>query len=150
MIKELANMIDDFPGPANQTRCFLHILNLVVKSIIRQFDLPKSRKKSGNDGSNNGSDNGMGDDGDDGDDDLDQEMDELLKLAGNIDLEEQITAGAGDETDTTEDDNDEGWVDEREEMTEDELNELEQSIQPVRLLLTKVSKLQAITQYFII
>jgi len=44
MIEELAVLIDDFPGPANQTRCFLHILNLVVKSIIRQFDLPKKKK----------------------------------------------------------------------------------------------------------
>jgi hypothetical protein len=144
MIEELANLIDDFPGPANQTRCFLHILNLVVKSIIRQFDLPKSKKKSGNDGGDNGSDNGRGDDGDDGDDEfltaLDQETEELLKLGADIDLEEEITAGAGEETDTTEDDNEEGWVDEREEMTEEELSELERSVQPVRLLLTKVSK----------
>ena len=83
-----------------------------------------------------------GDNGDNGDDDflLDQETEELLKLADNFDLEEQITVGAGNETDTMEDDNDEGWVDECEEMTEEELNELEQSIQPVRLLLTKVSK----------
>jgi hypothetical protein len=34
MIEELANVLDEFPGPANQTQCFLHILNLVVKSII--------------------------------------------------------------------------------------------------------------------
>ena len=65
---------------------------------------------------NNGGDNGRGDDSDNSDDELlttlDQEMEELLKLAGNIDLEEQITVGAGNETDTTEDDNDEGWVDE--------------------------------------
>ena len=46
MVDELANLIDDFPGPANQTRCFLHILNLVVKSILRQFDLPTSKKSS--------------------------------------------------------------------------------------------------------
>jgi len=43
MIAELANLLDDFPGPANQTRCFTHILNLIVKSVIRQFDLPKSK-----------------------------------------------------------------------------------------------------------
>ncbi|KIM36851.1 hypothetical protein M413DRAFT_56205, partial [Hebeloma cylindrosporum] len=72
---------------------------------------------------------------------LDPETEELLNLAGDIDLEEQITAGAGDETDTTEDDNDEGWVDEREDMTEGELNVLEQSVQPVRRLLTKLRKI---------
>ena len=34
MIEELTNLLDDFPGPANQMQCFLHILNLMVKSII--------------------------------------------------------------------------------------------------------------------
>jgi hypothetical protein len=41
MIQELANLLEHFPGPANQMRCFTHVLNLVVKSIIQQFDLPK-------------------------------------------------------------------------------------------------------------
>lgn len=43
--------------------------------------------------------------------------------------------------DEGEDDNDEGWIDEREEMSEDELRELSASVAPVRLLLTKVTKL---------
>ncbi|TFK61912.1 hypothetical protein BDN72DRAFT_749645, partial [Pluteus cervinus] len=38
MIEELVNLLDNFPGPANQTRCFTHVLNLVVKSMIKQFD----------------------------------------------------------------------------------------------------------------
>jgi hypothetical protein len=122
MIEELANLLDDFPGPANQTRCFLHILNLVVKSIIRQFDLPKSKKASGDDDEDNPT--------------LDAAMAELLKLAGDIELEEQITAGAGD--DEAADDDEEGWVDEHEDMTEDELKELAASVQPIQLLLTKV------------
>jgi len=43
MIKELADLLKDFPGAANQTCCFLHILlNLMVKSIIKQFNLPKA------------------------------------------------------------------------------------------------------------
>ena len=42
MITELSKLVTKFPGAANQTRCFLHILNLVVKSIIKQFDLPKT------------------------------------------------------------------------------------------------------------
>ena len=125
MVKELANLLDDFPGPANQTRCFLHILNLVVKSIIRQFDLPKSKKTS--------------DDEDEDDPTLDAATAELLKLAADIDLEEQITVSAGDDEVT--DDDDEGWIDEREDMTEDELKELAASVQPVRLLLTKVTSL---------
>jgi hypothetical protein len=43
MIAKLSRVLDNFPGPANQTRCFLHILNLTAKSIIRQFDVPKSK-----------------------------------------------------------------------------------------------------------
>ena len=115
MAEELANFLDDFSGPANKTQCFLHILNLVVKSIIWQFNLPKSKKTS--------------DDEDVDDPTLDVVTAELLKLAGDIDLEEQITASSDD---------DEGWIDEHKDMTEDELKELAASMQPVRLLLTKV------------
>ena len=41
MVEHLATLIEDFPGAANQTRCFTHILNLVAKSILRQFDVAK-------------------------------------------------------------------------------------------------------------
>jgi hypothetical protein len=41
MIEHLSTLIENFPGAANQTRCFTHILNLVAKSILRQFDTPK-------------------------------------------------------------------------------------------------------------
>src|SRR5277367_5888209 len=109
MIEELANLLD-FPGPANQTRCFLHILNLVVKSIIRQFDLPKSKK--------------MSEVGDEDDPMLDAATMELLKLAGDIDLEEEITVSAGDRNDSVKDDDEDGWIDEHDEMTEAELGEL--------------------------
>ena len=70
MIAELANLLDNFPGPANQTRCFAHILNLVVKSVIQQFDLPKSK----------------------GGRILDDAVKELLSLAGNIEFEEDELA----------------------------------------------------------
>jgi hypothetical protein len=110
MVHELAHLIDDFPGPANQTRCFLHILNLVVQSIIRQFDLPKSKKTT------------------ESNDDDDVATKELLKLTGDIDLEEEMTVRAGDEGDATEDDDNEGWVDELEEMTEGEVLELAESV----------------------
>ena len=116
MIAELANLLDDFPGPANQTRCFTHILNLVVKSVIRQFDLPKSK----------------------GDKILDDAAKELLSLAGNIEFEEEELARR-DGNEEENDDNVEGWIDERTLMTDIELEELDGSVEPVRLLLTKVS-----------
>ena len=45
MVETLEVLIKDFPGAANQTCCFLHILKLVVKSILKQFDLPKPKRK---------------------------------------------------------------------------------------------------------
>lgn len=69
---------------------------------------------------------------------LDTATMELLKLTGDIDLEEEIMVSAGDEDDSVEDDEEEGWIDKHDEMTEAELSELVISVQPVRLLLTKV------------
>jgi hypothetical protein len=43
MIAELANLLANFPGQVNQTHCFLHIINLVAKSIIWQFDVIKGK-----------------------------------------------------------------------------------------------------------
>lgn len=117
MIEELALMLDAFPGPENQTRCFTHVLNLVVKTIIKQFDLPKARACQI----------------------LDEATAELLKLAGDIETEEEIALTNGEDGEEGEDDNVEGWVDEREMMDMGELEELEASVQPVRLLLTKVT-----------
>jgi len=120
MIAELANLLDNFPGPANQIRCFTHILNLVVKSVIHQFDLPKSK----------------------GDKILDDTAKELLSLAGNIEFEEdELARRDANEEEEDEDDNIEGWIDERTLMTDIELEELDESVEPVRLLLTKVSLL---------
>ena len=108
MISELSKIVDSFPGSPNQTRCFLHILNLVVKSILRQFDPPKAA---------DGASVTIG-------------ADELAALSRDLE------GGAAD--DEEEDDNEEGLVDERAEMTEEEIEELEASVEPVRLALTKV------------
>jgi hypothetical protein len=67
MIRELQWMLLNFPGPANRARCFTHILNLVVKSIMQQFDVPKSQAKKDN---------------------TDEVTKELFKLAGEIEEEE--------------------------------------------------------------
>jgi hypothetical protein len=110
MIDELADLLDDFPGPANQTRCFTHVLNLVVKSIIRQFDSPKSKT----------------------DRNLNEATNELFSLAGNIEFDE-------DDEGEDEANNIEGWIDERTLMTQEEVEKLDESVEPLRLLLTKVS-----------
>lgn len=112
MIEELANLLNNFPGAANQTRCFTHILNLVVKSILAQFELPKGKANI---------------------------ADKILKLAEGLELEEEISAKEGEEGEEGDDDNVEGWIDEREEMNEQQLEALEARVEPIRLLLIKVS-----------
>jgi hypothetical protein len=123
MIEELTDLVDNFPGPANQTRCFTHILNLVVKSILRQFDLPKQKPESGHS--------------------LDDGSKELSSLAENLEVEEDLSGEGegGITTEEPEDDNLDGWIDEHASMDDDDLQELEGSVKPVRVLLTKVRQL---------
>jgi hypothetical protein len=49
MIDHLVTLLEAFPGLANRTRCFTHILNLVTKCIMKQFDAPKKQKDDGDD-----------------------------------------------------------------------------------------------------
>ena len=44
MVDHLENLLEEFPGSVNRTRCFAHILNLVAKSILKQFDSPKGEE----------------------------------------------------------------------------------------------------------
>ena len=43
MIKYLGNALDEFPGPANQTWCFVHTVNLIARSILKPFKEPKKK-----------------------------------------------------------------------------------------------------------
>ncbi len=127
MVEHLATLIENFPGAANQTRCFTHILNLVAKSILRQFDMAKR----------------MADDPPD----LNEAFDALALLAEELedsgipaDNDEEDDGDGGDNDDGLGDD-DEGLGDERGGMSEEEVAELEQSLIPVRLMLTKVDNI---------
>ena len=44
MINSLTNIISHFPGAANRARCTAHIVNLVSKIILQQFDARKKTK----------------------------------------------------------------------------------------------------------
>jgi len=114
MIEELKYLLDDFPGSANRCRCFTHILNLVVKSIMKEFDLPPSKKDS-------------------------IANTELFNLAEDIEKEEVATIQDLEDEDDAVNDNVEGWVDERLDMSEEDLEELDEAVKPVRFLLTKVN-----------
>jgi hypothetical protein len=117
MIDELAKLIETFPGDSRRIRCFLHILNLVAKTLIRQFDLPKGQVDAA----------------------LDEAEKELISLAGELHYEEQLTALALNLNDDDNDDNDEGWEDERAVMSPVERAGLDESVRPIRLVLVKVN-----------
>jgi archaellum component FlaC len=130
MVEEMASLLENFPGAANQTRCFLHILNLTAKSILQQFEIPKKKKAGDGDG--------------DGNDDkklLSKAMNELLALSDEI--EDELT-GVDDEVDDGNDsdadleDDEEGLEDERKDLSAEQIAELEADLLPVRLMLTKV------------
>jgi hypothetical protein len=132
MIEHLSTLVKNFPGAANQTRCFTHILNLVAKSILHQFEPKKKARNSEAE-------------------DVDDAKKALAALAEELDLQdstEQPELGDNPEyseeldgdKDLEMDDNDEdGLGDENNGMSEEDVAELEESLVPIQLMLTKVS-----------
>lgn len=117
MIDHLAIILEAFPGSANRTRCFTHILNLVAKCIMKQFDAPKNKKNEADD-----------DDEEDAADPLGMALDEL----------EDELEGDGKDDDVN-------WeFDMRTEMSQEEVEALEDNVKPVRRVLAKVSRLSNI------
>lgn len=118
MIDQLIELLSEFPGPANQTRCFLHILNLTAKSIIKQFDVPKVK-------------NGAV---------MDKAAQALADLADGLDIEEREESERREYNDDDEMDDAslDAWMDMRDQLTEEQRDEVDLRIQPVRSMLTKV------------
>ena len=77
MVDVLAELVVAFPGAANRTRCFAHILNLVVKVILRQFDVLKAKANEV----------------------LDVALQALVDLAGDIEMEGEAMDDRGDDDD---------------------------------------------------
>lgn len=118
MIDELVDLLPNFPGSANRCCCFLHIVNLITKSLLKQFDVPKKSADAA----------------------LNDAERELINLAVGIDVEEMVTiAEQGAGGDSEDNNNVEGWVDETASMSAEEREELREKVQPVRLILVKVS-----------
>ena len=115
MIEELQELIPEFAGSASHTCCFLHIINLIAKLLIRQFNAKKTSK------------------GDHKLADLQKELEEEEATC-----QDRVPVDESDDEAKEEVDNDEGWVDEMENMTDEEKEELEKSIRPVELALVKV------------
>ena len=122
MIEHLAVLVDAFPGAPNQTRCFTHILNLVVKSVLRQFEAPKKGKELADvvdhvvmeiDNDNDDKDEGDGSDNEGGSNECEDVDDEVV------------------------DDDEDGLL--PDEMSEEESLRVKERVKPIRLVLTKVS-----------
>lgn len=120
MVQELADNHPDW-SVVNRTRCFAHIINLVAKSLLRQFDVTKKQKKGDND-------------------DLDDDTQNLQELADGLEEEESITLEemGDDDDEIADDDDEEGWVDELDELDEEERKKLLKSIRPISRMLVKV------------
>jgi hypothetical protein len=116
MINELVDLLSNYPGAANQCRCILHIVNLIAKMLLKQFEVPKK----------------------DVDTALNAAEQELLELAAGADMEELVTVverGLGNNEDV---DDMDGWVNKLNLLSDDGNEKLCQSIQPVKLVLVKV------------
>jgi hypothetical protein len=121
MIDHLAERLDDFPGGANQTRCFAHTLSISAKAILKQFDIPKASA----------------------DEALDEAVSALADMAQEIDLEDRFEQEAR-AADDDEGDNQQlgAWEDFRDGLSEEQRKELDVGVQPVRSTLAKVRQQQ--------
>ncbi|KAG1730980.1 uncharacterized protein EDB91DRAFT_1059095, partial [Suillus paluster] len=97
-------------------QCFLHIVNFIAKSLICEFDTPKSK--------GNGS--------------VSSRDKELNKLTRDIDIKDTQMADEDPNKGIDNVDNNEGWVDELQLLEEEECEQLTDSIHPLKLVLVKV------------
>ena len=115
MISELELTLPDFPGEANQMRCFNHIINLVAKSMLRLFDVPKKRANQV----------------------LNDTDRRLHELAEDLDLDELNTQLNGYALTEHIEDNEQN-VDEVDMLDAEEQAEFRERVRPVQLVLVKV------------
>lgn len=119
MIDSLAEILDDFPGAPNRTRCFAHTLNLVAKCIMRQFNTPKTKKRQGGDG-------------------WDKAFVALDALADELQSDSDEDDNESEPEENEDGEIEEGRYDGREEMTAEEVRDLQKTVEPVQRVLVKV------------
>lgn len=118
MIRRIATRIDCYPGDQNRVRCFGHVINLVGKSMLKLFDVPKMAHGA----------------------EFSEAEKELLDVAAGLDLDdhrlqmEDCRSGIDEDGDDVE----EAAVAELASMGDDERRQLEGDIMPIRLVLAKV------------
>lgn len=133
MIDALTTIMSDFPGRANRARCLAHIVNLVVKIILRQFDMSKKKKKVVPAGA---SGDAGGEEDENENADWDDEAEELVK---ELDKEEkEMDEGEGEEVNDAKNEALERDVKRMEEAMVEEIEEVSKIAKPVRQVLFKV------------
>jgi hypothetical protein len=136
MVNHLAVLVPAFEGASSCTRCFLHVINLVAKSLIHLFDI---KKKDADAALANGVVAGDETHRDDLYMETDEDEDEATSAENDRDKPEE--RDNGDSEAVSETDNDEGWVNELDRMSAAERRELRESIGPLKLALVKASDL---------
>jgi hypothetical protein len=112
MVTELDDQLSSF-SEVNRIHCFLHIVNLIAKSLLKQFDVTK-------------------DQGDAGDQDLEKLLAELAK---DFEHEESVTQ----ELDNADDEEFDDLEDLPDVLTADKRADVVADIRKVTLVLAKVS-----------
>ncbi|KAJ3498251.1 hypothetical protein NLJ89_g10242 [Agrocybe chaxingu] len=122
MIDDLADSLPNF-SPINHTRCFLHVTNLVGKTLVKQFDVTKKAADA----------------------ELSAAEQELQDIADGLDHEAEMLAAARRETeDGAEEeggDDIDGWVNEAVYLTDEERGRLEEESRPIKLVIAKLRKI---------
>ena len=117
MIAHLSEVLDDFPGTTNQTLCFAHTLSIAAKAILKQFNAPKRKNNEG----------------------LDITAQAFADLTRELDIEEQSAQESQEVEDDDKDDQPlDSWDNFCDGLMEEEVEDLDASIQPVRSMLSKV------------
>jgi hypothetical protein len=133
-VDDLANKVASFDGDATRVRCFVHVMNLVVKSVLVQFDVPTMELEvmaPGAAGSNVTSADGNNSDA------HTQPLTQLCQLTKGLADEMQSEIEEVPLEDRQQDDGD-GWIDEWRGMSEGDLRLLVRDVMPVRRMLVKV------------
>ena len=124
MIDELQKVLPEYGGRVSHARCFLHMTNLIAKSLISMFDVKKKKNASWLEEPSN-------------DDQLAREIEELGE---DLDQDEQAMVAETEGSNVKEGaDDTEGLVDLTEEMEPEERAVHKAHIRPVTLVLVKVS-----------
>jgi hypothetical protein len=135
MVETLATIMSHFSGEANRARCLAHIVNLVAKIILRQFDMSKKKKKKEKvpdlPVSDDADNNEAIVDGAEDDDEFDDEMNRTLD-------KEEKEMDEGDDDDDEESEKLERDTEIMEKVMEEEIERVAKKVKPVRQTLYKV------------